>query len=102
MNTQQLYQQRLNHYVTAMRNERPDRVPIRPFVAQFTAKYAGYTCQQVVHDYRYAFGPHIRQSLAGQEHSGDHDRHAKGNPAVQYRLPKSFELFLLNALRVTP
>lgn len=55
MNTEQLYQERLNRYVTAMRNEKPDRVPIRPFVAEFTAKYAGYTCQEVVHDYQKAF-----------------------------------------------
>ncbi len=50
-----LYQQRLNRYVTALRNGRPDRIPIRPFVAEFTAKYAGYTCQQVTHDYELAF-----------------------------------------------
>ena len=52
---EQLYQQRLNRYVTAMRNEKPDMVPIRPFVAEFTAKYAGYTCQEVTHDYEKAF-----------------------------------------------
>jgi hypothetical protein len=50
-----LYAERLNRYVTAMRNEKPDRVPIRPFVAEFTAKYAGYTCQEVTHDYEKAF-----------------------------------------------
>ena len=50
-----LYQQRLKRYVTAMRNEKPDRVPLRPFVAEFTAKYAGYTCQEVSHDYNKAF-----------------------------------------------
>jgi hypothetical protein len=55
MNTEELYQQRLNRYITAMRNEKPDCVPIRPFVAEFTAKYAGYTCQEVVHDYQKAF-----------------------------------------------
>ena len=55
MNTEQLYQERLARYVTAMRNEQPDRVPIRPFVAEFTAKYAGYTCQEVAHDYTKAF-----------------------------------------------
>ena len=27
------YQARLKRYVTAMRNEKPDMVPIRPFVA---------------------------------------------------------------------
>ncbi len=50
-----LYQQRLKRYTTAMRNEKPDRIPIRPFVAEFTAKYAGYTCQEVTHDYTKAF-----------------------------------------------
>jgi methoxylated aromatic compound---corrinoid protein Co-methyltransferase len=55
MNPETLYQQRLNRYVTAMRNEKPDMVPIRPFVAEFTAKYAGYTCQEVAHDYTKAF-----------------------------------------------
>jgi len=50
-----LYTERFNRYVTAMRNGKPDRVPIRPFVAEFTAKYAGYTCQEVTHDYEKAF-----------------------------------------------
>jgi hypothetical protein len=50
-----LYQQRLKRYVTAMRNGKPDRVPIRPFVAEFTARYAGYTCQEVTHDFEKAF-----------------------------------------------
>ncbi|MFQ5806390.1 MAG: uroporphyrinogen decarboxylase family protein [Phycisphaerae bacterium] len=50
-----LYAERLNRYVTAMRNEKPDCIPIRPFVAEFTAKYAGYTCQQVTHDFAKAF-----------------------------------------------
>lgn len=52
---QTLFKERLNRYVTAMRNEKPDRIPIRPFVAEFTAKYAGFNCQQVTHDYRFAF-----------------------------------------------
>jgi uroporphyrinogen-III decarboxylase len=60
MNAEQLYQERLNRYVTAMRNEKPDRVPIRPFVAEFTGKYAGYTCQEVVHDYTKAFAAAIK------------------------------------------
>ena len=50
-----LYQKRLTRYVTAMRNEKPDCVPIRPFVAEFTAKYAGYTSQEVSYDYEKAF-----------------------------------------------
>jgi len=37
-----------------MRNEKPDRIPIRPFVAEFTAKHAGFTCQEVAHDYEKA------------------------------------------------
>ena len=52
---EQLYQRRLKRYVTAMRKGKPDRVPIRPFVAEFAAKYAGLTCQQVTHDYEQAF-----------------------------------------------
>jgi hypothetical protein len=52
---EQLYQERLARYTTAMRNGMPDRVPIRPFVAEFTARYAGYTVQQVTHDYELAF-----------------------------------------------
>ena len=53
--TQELYAQRLNRYVTAMRAGKPDRVPVRPFAAEFTAAFAGYTCQQVTHDYNIAF-----------------------------------------------
>ncbi len=52
---EQLYAERLKRYVTAMRNEKPDMIPIRPFVAEFTAKYAGYTCQEVTEDYNNAF-----------------------------------------------
>jgi len=51
----QLYAQRLNRYVTAMRNAKPDRVPIRPFAAEFTAVHSGHTAQQVTHDYNQAF-----------------------------------------------
>lgn len=54
------YQQRLTRYVTAMRNGKPDMVPIRPFVAEFTAKYAGMDCQQVTQDYRLAFDAAVR------------------------------------------
>lgn len=49
------YQNRLNRYVTAMQNGRPDMIPIRPFVAEFTGVYAGYTCQELAHDYHKAF-----------------------------------------------
>jgi len=50
-----LYQARLKRYVTAMRKGKPDCVPIRPFVAEFTARYAGFTSQQVTHDFDLAF-----------------------------------------------
>jgi hypothetical protein len=60
MNTEQLYQERLNRYVTAMRNEKPDAIPLRPFVAEFTAKYAGMTCQDVAVDYHKAFDAAIK------------------------------------------
>ena len=52
---EQLYNERLSRYLTAMRNEKPDKIPIRPFVAEFTAKYAGFTCQDITHDYNKAF-----------------------------------------------
>jgi hypothetical protein len=52
---EKLYATRLKRYVTAMRNGKPDCIPIRPFVAEFTAKYAGFTCQEVTHDYTKAF-----------------------------------------------
>jgi hypothetical protein len=55
-----LYAERLHRYVTAMRNGMPDRVPLRPFAAEITARYAGYTCQEVTHDYRKAFDAVIR------------------------------------------
>ena len=55
MDKERLYAERLKRYTTAMRNEKPDRIPIRPFVAEFAAKYAGYTCQEVTHDYQKAF-----------------------------------------------
>ncbi len=54
-NMERLYTQRLNRYVTAMRNQKPDMVPIRPFAAEFAAKHAGYTCQEVTHDFDKAF-----------------------------------------------
>ena len=53
--TEALYAERFTRYTTALRNGKPDKVPIRPFVAEFTAKYAGYTCQEVTQDFRLAF-----------------------------------------------
>ncbi|HWQ54729.1 MAG TPA: uroporphyrinogen decarboxylase family protein [Bryobacteraceae bacterium] len=59
-NPRELYDERLGRYVAAMRNGTPDRVPIRPFAAEFTATYAGLTCQEVTHDYRKAFDAVLR------------------------------------------
>src|ERR1041384_1835252 len=64
MNIDALYQQRLKRYLTALRNEKPDMVPIRPFVAEFVAKFAGYSCQEVVHDYTKAFEAVIQTGKA--------------------------------------
>ena len=61
--TEQRYLERLNRYVTALRNEKPDCVPIRPFAAEFVARYAGYTCQEVTHDFAKAFEA-TRKTLA--------------------------------------
>lgn len=60
MDKKDLYNARLNRYTTAMRGGMPDRVPIRPFVAEFCAKYAGMTCQEVTHDYNKAYNSVIR------------------------------------------
>jgi uroporphyrinogen-III decarboxylase len=54
-NMEARYQQRLSRYVTAMRNEKPDMIPIRPFVAEFTGAYTGHSCQELAHDYNRAF-----------------------------------------------
>ncbi len=58
--TEELYQERLSRYATTMRNGVPDRVPIRPLAAEVTARYGGYTCQEVTHDYRKAFDAVIK------------------------------------------
>ena len=50
-----LYQQRMTRYTTAMANGQPDQIPIRPLVAEFAAKYAGMTSQQVTQSYELAF-----------------------------------------------
>jgi hypothetical protein len=59
-----LYRQRRGRYTAAMRNEQPDCVPIRPFVAEFTTVFAGYTCQQTAHDYTLGFDAALRTAQA--------------------------------------
>ncbi len=50
-----LYRQRLHRFVTAMANGKPDRVPVRPFLAEFCGKLTGYDVMQVTHDFEQAF-----------------------------------------------
>ena len=52
---EELYQERLRRFVTALNNRKPDRVPVRPFAAEFTGRHAGYTCQQLTQNYPDAF-----------------------------------------------
>ncbi|MFW6162795.1 MAG: uroporphyrinogen decarboxylase family protein [Planctomycetota bacterium] len=52
---EKLYAERMERYTTAMQNEKPDMVPIRPFAAEFAGKYAGFTNQEVTHDADKAF-----------------------------------------------
>jgi len=49
-NAESKYKQRLNRYVTAMFNEKPDRIPIRVFSEEFSAKYCGYNNYDVAVD----------------------------------------------------
>ncbi|HET6487301.1 MAG TPA: hypothetical protein VFH83_12815, partial [Spirochaetia bacterium] len=50
-----LYRDRLARYLAAMRGGQPDRVPIRLFVEEFAARYAGYSNYQTACDYTLAF-----------------------------------------------
>ncbi|MFP4029286.1 MAG: uroporphyrinogen decarboxylase family protein [Candidatus Brocadiia bacterium] len=58
--TPKSHDEKLKRYKTALHNGKPDCVPIRPFVAEFVAKYAGYTCQEVTHDYNKAIDATIQ------------------------------------------
>ena len=60
LSMEELYATRMARYVCAMHNGMPDRVPLRPFAAEITARHAGFTCQEVTHDYRKAFEAIIR------------------------------------------
>ncbi|MBD3266258.1 hypothetical protein GF373_06270 [bacterium] len=57
---EQLYQERLKRYTTALQNGKPDKIPIRPFAAEFCAKYAGMTCQDVTHDFNKGYDAVIK------------------------------------------
>ena len=49
------YNERLNRYVIAENGGMPDRIPIRLFLQEAAAKFAGYNNQQVGCDYNLAF-----------------------------------------------
>ena len=112
---ERLYGERLKRYVTAMRNEKPDRVPIRPFVAEFTAKYAGYTIQEVTFDLEKALGAarkcaadfdwdavvpnmvHVWAGLTeaiGLKYYGYPGIHLPADTCFQYREPPEEEAFM--------
>lgn len=44
------YNERMERYCTAMRNEKPDKVPVRLFAAEVAGKFAGYNAQEITHD----------------------------------------------------
>lgn len=111
----QLYSERLARYVTANRNGQPDRVPLRPFAAEITARYAGYTCQEVTHDYRKGFEAVIRcchdfewdavvanmvyvwtglAQAAGLRYYGIPGIHVGPETAFQYREPSEEDAFM--------
>jgi len=50
-----LYRQRLTRYVTALYNQKPDRVPLRIFAEEFAAKYCGYTNYEVACNHELQF-----------------------------------------------
>jgi uroporphyrinogen-III decarboxylase len=113
--TEDLYAERLQRYVTAMRNGAPDRVPIRPLAAEVTARHAGYSCQEVTHDYRKAFEAVIRcckdydwdavvpnmvyvwtglTESIGLRYYGVPGIHVEPDVAFQYREPAEQEAFM--------
>jgi len=53
--TEKLYNERLNRYVTAMRGGTPDRIPIRFLYQEAAARYCGVTNQDVACDFNKAF-----------------------------------------------
>ena len=57
---EELYNKRLARYTTTLRNGKADTIPIRPFVAELTARYCGMTCQEVTHDFTRAFDAAVR------------------------------------------
>lgn len=52
---EKVYQIKEKRLIDAMQNRKPDRIPLRIFAAEFCAKYAGFTIQEVSHDFEKAF-----------------------------------------------
>jgi hypothetical protein len=52
---EEVYAQRMSRYLTAMDALRPDRVPLRIFAEEFSAKYCGYTNYDVACDHELQF-----------------------------------------------
>ncbi|MDY6825852.1 MAG: uroporphyrinogen decarboxylase family protein [Bacillota bacterium] len=48
--SKKLYEERLNRYLTALKCEKPDKVPIRLYLGEWAARYAGFTLQEVYYD----------------------------------------------------
>ena len=69
--TEALYNQRLARYATAMKRGIPDRVPTRPFVAEFCAKHASMTCQDVAHDNNKAYTAEAGYGRSSLMHIGN-------------------------------
>ncbi len=47
---EKLFQERLDRYTKANHNEKPDKVPFRPFAAECMGAFYGLNAQQVTHD----------------------------------------------------
>ncbi|MEW6662619.1 MAG: uroporphyrinogen decarboxylase family protein [Bacillota bacterium] len=47
---EKVFQEKLTRYTTAMDLGKPDKVPIRLFLSEFMAKYAGFTLQEIYYD----------------------------------------------------
>jgi hypothetical protein len=54
-NNQLQYHEKLLRYVTAMYNEKPDRIPLRIFAEEFSAKYCGYSNYEVAVNHELQF-----------------------------------------------
>jgi len=54
-NMERVYREKEKRLIAAMQNEKPDRVPLRIYAAEFCAKYVGYSIQEATHDFEKGF-----------------------------------------------